>query len=105
MTRSSARSSWPAWAACWSRQNAISSWRSRRSTRPQATALLRSLRGAAVFDGLRGSAPADLGAVAAVIARVAHLITDIPEIRELDLNPVLASANGCVAVDWRILTG
>ena len=71
----------------------------------QATALLRSLRGAAVFDGLRGSAPADLGAVAAVIASVAHLITDIPEIRELDLNPVLASANGCVAVDWRILTG
>lgn len=71
----------------------------------QATALLRSLRGAAVFDGLRGSAPADLGAAAAVIARVAHLITDIPEIRELDLNPVLASANGCVAVDWRILTG
>jgi len=40
-----------------------------------------------------------------VIAGVAHLITDIPEIRELDLNPVLASANGCVAVDWRVLGG
>jgi acetyltransferase len=71
----------------------------------QATALLRSLRGAAVFDGPRGTRPVDLGAAAAVIAGVAHLITDIPEIRELDLNPVLASANGCVAVDWRVLGG
>ena len=69
----------------------------------QATALLRALRGAAVFDGLRGAAALDLGPAAAVIASVAHLLTDTPEIAELDLNPVLASANGCVAVDWRIL--
>jgi hypothetical protein len=71
----------------------------------QAIALLRSLRGAAVFDGLRGARPVDLGAAAAVITSVAHLITDIPEIAEIDLNPVLACANGCVAVDWRIVTG
>jgi len=71
----------------------------------QAAVLLRSLRGAAVFEGLRGAARLDLGPVAAVISSVAHLITDTPEIRELDLNPVLASVNGCVAVDWRILAG
>jgi len=28
-----------------------------------------------------------------------------PEIAELDLNPVLAGATGCVAVDWRVVTG
>jgi acyl-CoA synthetase (NDP forming) len=69
----------------------------------QATALLRSLRGAALFDGLRGAPALDLGPAAAVIASVSHLLTELPGIAELDLNPVLASANGCVAVDWRIL--
>ena len=68
----------------------------------QATAMLRSLRGAAVFGGLRGSAPVDLGPVAALIAAVSELMADNPEIAELDLNPVLVSAAGCAAADWRI---
>ena len=68
----------------------------------QATAMLRSLRGAAVFGGLRGSAPVDLGPVAALIAAVSELMADNPEIAELDLNPVLVSAAGCTAADWRI---
>jgi acetyltransferase len=69
----------------------------------QALALLRSLRGAAVFTGLRGSPPTDLGPVADVIVAVGALMADNPEISELDLNPVLAGPGGCVAVDWRIL--
>ena len=68
----------------------------------QATAMLRALRGAAVLGGLRGRAPVDLGSVAALIAAVSELMADNPEIAELDLNPVLASAGGCTAVDWRI---
>jgi acetyltransferase len=44
----------------------------------------------------------DLPAVAAVIVAAGRLLIAAPEISELDLNPVLASANGCVAVDWRI---
>ena len=68
----------------------------------QATAMLQALRGAAVLGGLRGRAPVDLGSVAALIAAVSELMADNPEIAELDLNPVLASAAGCTAVDWRI---
>lgn len=71
----------------------------------QALAMLRSLRGAAIFDGLRGQPAVDLSAVADVIVRVGGLMADNPEIAELDLNPVLATADGCVAVDWRIRTG
>ena len=71
----------------------------------QAGALLRSLRGAAVFTGLRGRPPVDLGAVAAMIVAVGDLMADHPEISELDLNPVLAGASGSIAVDWRILAG
>jgi acetyltransferase len=71
----------------------------------EATALLRSLRGAAVLGGLRGSGPVDVGAVAAVIVTVGDLMTDNPEVCELDLNPVLAGATECIAVDWRIRAG
>jgi len=71
----------------------------------EAVALLRSLRGAAIFAGLRGAPPVDLGAVADVIVRISDLMVGNPEIAELDLNPVLAGVTGCVAVDWRVVAG
>jgi acyl-CoA synthetase (NDP forming) len=71
----------------------------------QAGALLRSLRGAAVFTGLRGRPPVDLAPVAAMIVAVGDLMAGHPEISELDLNPVLVGASASIAVDWRILAG
>jgi acetyltransferase len=71
----------------------------------EAAGLLRSLRGAAIFDGLRGHPPIDLGPVADVIAKVGRLMAGDPEIAELDLNPVLATGAGCIAVDWRVRVG
>jgi acyl-CoA synthetase (NDP forming) len=71
----------------------------------QAGALLRSLRGAAVFTGLRGRPPVDLAPVAAMIVAVGDLMAAHPEISELDLNPVLVGASASIAVDWRILGG
>jgi acyl-CoA synthetase (NDP forming) len=68
----------------------------------QAGALLRSLRGAAVFTGLRGRPPADLGSATAMIVAVGDLMAGRPELAELDLNPVLVGPDGSVAVDWRI---
>jgi hypothetical protein len=44
----------------------------------------------------------DLSAVAGLASSVGDLMTARPQIRELDLNPVLAGLDGCVAVDWRI---
>jgi acetyltransferase len=67
-----------------------------------ALTMLRSLRGAAILGGLRGSAPVDLRPVADVIVRVSELMAEDPALAELDLNPVLAGETGCVAVDWRI---
>jgi acyl-CoA synthetase (NDP forming) len=68
----------------------------------QAEAMLRSLRGAAILGGLRGSPPVHLGFVAETIVAVGDLMVAHPQIAELDLNPVLAGPAGCVAVDWRI---
>jgi acetyltransferase len=70
----------------------------------QARAMLSSLRGAAILGGLRGSPPVGLGFVAEIIVAVGDLMAAHPEIAELDLNPVLAGPDGCVAVDWRIGT-
>ncbi|MBO0819274.1 MAG: acetate--CoA ligase family protein [Nocardiopsaceae bacterium] len=67
-----------------------------------AEAMLRSLRGAAVLDGPRGSPPADIASVARLVAAVSAVMAGHTEIGELDLNPVLAGPDGCVAVDWRI---
>ena len=67
-----------------------------------AAVMLASLRGAAVFGGLRGRQPVDLGPVARLICRVSELMARYPGLAELDLNPVLAAPGGAVAVDWRI---
>jgi len=71
--------------------------------RDDAHRLLSSLRGHAVLAGARGAEPVDLDALSAVICAVGDLLVAVPEIAELDLNPVLATAGGCVGVDWRIL--
>jgi acetyltransferase len=69
----------------------------------EARDLLAGLRAHPVMTGARGAAPIDLDALADVLCSVGNLLTGRPEITELDLNPVLATAEGCVAVDWRIL--
>ena len=47
----------------------------------------------------------DLDAVAHVIVGIRDLMVGNPEIAEVDLNPVLAGEDGCLAVDWRIRVG
>jgi acetyltransferase len=65
----------------------------------EAQAMLAELRGAALLGPFRGRPAVNVGAVAAVIARVSQLLVELPEVRELDLNPVLVGVDGCVAVD------
>jgi acetyl coenzyme A synthetase (ADP forming)-like protein len=52
--------------------------------------------------GFRGAPPADAPALADLLLRLARLGEDVPAVAELDLNPVLALTNGCVAVDARV---
>jgi Acyl-CoA synthetase (NDP forming) len=52
--------------------------------------------------GFRGAAAADGGALIDLIHRLSRLAVDLPEVAELDLNPVLALPTGCIAVDARI---
>ena len=52
--------------------------------------------------GFRGAPPSDVAALVDLVQRLSRLGLDIPEVAELDLNPVLGLQDGCVAVDARV---
>jgi acyl-CoA synthetase (NDP forming) len=55
-----------------------------------------------LVQGFRGRAPADAGALTGLLHRLSRLALELPEAAELDLNPVLALPERCVAVDARV---
>ena len=52
--------------------------------------------------GYRGQPPADVAALRGALLRISQLADDLPQVAELDLNPVIARPNGVIAVDARI---
>ena len=78
-------------------------------TDTDADALIRSVRAAPLLLGHRGSArpgghprPPDLEALRELLLRVSRLADDLPEVTDLDLNPVIARPHGVFVVDARI---
>jgi acetyl coenzyme A synthetase (ADP forming)-like protein len=66
-----------------------------------ARELVREIRGAPLLLGYRGSPAADLAALENLLLRVARLAEDLPEVWELELNPVGATPERALAVDAR----
>jgi acyl-CoA synthetase (NDP forming)/GNAT superfamily N-acetyltransferase len=71
-------------------------------TDTDADRLIGSIRSAPLLFGHRGGPAADLGALRDLLLRVSRLADDLPEVTELDLNPVIARPDGVFAVDARI---
>jgi acetyl coenzyme A synthetase (ADP forming)-like protein len=71
-------------------------------TDADARELVRSARGAPLLFGYRGSEPVDVAALETLLLRVARMAEDLPEIAEMDMNPVVCGAWGVLAVDVRI---
>jgi acetyl coenzyme A synthetase (ADP forming)-like protein len=67
-----------------------------------AAQLVGSLRSSRLLFGYRGLPPVDISALEHLLLRVARLADDIPELAELDLNPVMATPTGVYAVDVKI---
>jgi acyl-CoA synthetase (NDP forming) len=69
-----------------------------------AAEMVRSIRGYRLLQGYRGHPPADIVAIEELLLRVARLVEEVPEIEELDLNPVIAlpPGQGCMVIDARI---
>jgi acetyl coenzyme A synthetase (ADP forming)-like protein len=76
-------------------------------TDQDAGEMIRSIRGYRLFEGYRGHPPSDIAAIQEVLLRVSQLVGAIPEIRELDLNPIFAlpPGQGCRIVDARVQIG
>ena len=63
--------------------------------------MLDELKSKVILDGVRGKAAVDKAAVASMISAVSRFGAAAgPRLAELDLNPVLAGAQGVAAVDW-----
>ncbi len=73
------------------------------TTQTEARRMLGEIRGAAMLRGVRGVPAADQEVLSALIVKVSQLAADFPEISEVDLNPVMASAAGVIAVDARLI--
>ncbi|MGE3073083.1 MAG: acetate--CoA ligase family protein [Dehalococcoidia bacterium] len=72
------------------------------TTNDEALSMLSSIRASKMLEGVRGSEAVDKSALASIIEKVSRVVADFPEISELDLNPVIATGSGAVAVDARI---
>jgi acetyltransferase len=66
-----------------------------------ARAMLDELRMAPALHGARGQPPVDLNVLADVITRFSRLVAEVSELRELEINPLLAGASGSRALDVR----
>lgn len=64
--------------------------------------IVRETRLYRLLRGFRGEPPADLPALHRIIARVADLLRELPEVLELDLNPVFVSPDGAWVVDAKL---
>jgi acyl-CoA synthetase (NDP forming) len=71
-------------------------------TDADAEELLHQEKTGLLVAGYRGNAPADPAALTDLIHRLSRLGVDLPQVAELDLNPVIAGPDGCVVVDARV---
>ena len=69
-----------------------------------AMKMIDEIKGSAILRGYRGKPPCDLRAVSRCIAKVSRLLTDHPEVMNIDINPLISyeKGKGCVIVDVKI---
>jgi acetyltransferase len=70
-----------------------------------AEIMIRSIKAYKILTGVRGTPASDIDAIKDCILRLSQLVTDHPEIAELDINPLIVypAGKGCVVADSRIL--
>ncbi|MGA2109880.1 MAG: acetate--CoA ligase family protein, partial [Syntrophorhabdales bacterium] len=71
--------------------------------RRDARAMIREIRAYRLLEGYRGQPPVDVTYIEELLLKVSRLVVDNPEIKEMDINPLVAYAEGATAVDARII--
>ncbi|WP_448206278.1 acetate--CoA ligase family protein [Azospirillum sp. sgz302134] len=72
-------------------------------TREEALSMIDGIQATEMLKGVRGERPVSHDALAEIIVNVSRLVDEIPEIVELDLNPVFAREDGATAADVRVV--
>ncbi|MBL8318492.1 MAG: acetate--CoA ligase family protein [Burkholderiaceae bacterium] len=73
------------------------------ATQADALSMLDGIQAAEMLKGVRGGEPVNREALARLIVGVSQLVSDFPEIAEMDLNPVFATKSSAIAADVRIV--
>jgi acetyl coenzyme A synthetase (ADP forming)-like protein len=71
--------------------------------RDNAEDMLGEIRSRALLEGVRGEKPVDRNAIVDTLLRISQLVTDFPEIVELDINPLVVYEQGAIALDMRLV--
>ncbi len=74
-------------------------------TRRDAYGMMREMRSFSLLQGVRGEPASDIHAVADILLKVSQLVTDFPDILELDINPLMVFENGrgVMGIDMRLV--
>jgi len=74
-------------------------------TKGDAKNMICGIKGYPLLKGVRGRKGVDISSIVENIGRLSQLVTDFPEIKELDINPLLVYEKGSCAVDVRMRVG
>ena len=74
-------------------------------TRADAEEMIREIRAYRILEGARGMPKADQEAIVGVLLSTSRMLMECPEIKELDINPVLVYEAGAKIVDARVILG
>jgi len=67
--------------------------------------MVKEIKGYKVLTGIRGERPKDIDSIKDILARLSQMVIDNPEIKEVDLNPVIVHEQGASIVDSRVIIG
>ncbi len=71
-------------------------------SRPEVKKMIKSIDGYPILEGVRGGPGVDVSALVEVVQKVGQLAYEVPEISELDLNPIIVDSTGPRVVDMRM---
>jgi acyl-CoA synthetase (NDP forming) len=74
-------------------------------TREEALAMMQEIKSYPLLTGFRGSKPVDLEALASAVIALGNILLELEEIQELEINPLVVSDAGAIALDARVILG
>src|SRR4030042_4712235 len=71
--------------------------------RKDAQEMINEIKGYPLLEGYRGKEPANISALVEIILKISKLIEENPQIKEIELNPILAYRDKALGIDARII--